>query len=172
MRAWMETWRTNNDLELPGVILGSRRAKNALALTDDLKNAIFPYGSTPTSAVVNPTQIEAYLNSWGIPPIIEYETVVYVAGVSTRVIPDNVLVFLPSPGQFGGLTNSFGETLVGITTDGLDLARQLGQPVQVGIDFTGLTYKTFDPNHIWTKVSQLALPVLKDPGKILVATVL
>lgn len=167
LRAWIELWRANNDNDDPGVILTSRRVVNALALTNEMKNAVFPVGATPTSVVVNPAQMTQYLSSWGIPPFVEYEAKVVVNGVSTRVIPDNVAIFLPNPD-----VNSFGETTIGLTTDGLDLATQVGQPVSVGVGLTGLTMKTFDPNHIWTKVSAMGIPVLKDPGKILVATVL
>jgi hypothetical protein len=167
LRAWIELWRDNNDNEDPGVILTSRRVVNSLALTTDMKNAVFPTGATPTSAIVNPQQIEGYLASWGIPPMVQYETKVMVNGVSTRVIPDNLLIMLPRPN-----VTEFGETTIGLTTDGLDLAEQVGQPTAVGVGLTGLTMKTFDPNHIWTKVSAMGIPVCKDPGKILVATVL
>lgn len=167
LRAWLQTYRDQNDNEDPGVIIGSKRILDALSLTDDMKNAVTPVGANPTSTVIRPDIMMAYLSAWGIPPILAYETKVLIDGTSTRVLPDNKLIFIPTADVEG-----FGETMVGVTTDGMDLSIAMGGQISVARGLVGTTYKSFDPNHIWTKVAGLMLPVLKDPQRILVATVL
>jgi hypothetical protein len=167
MRSWMNTYRTNNDNERPVVGLTSQRVLDALALTDDVKNAVTPAGVVSPSIAVLPGVVTTLLGSFNLPPLALYDTVVKVAGASTNVLADNKIVFLPAPD-----VNGFGETTIGITNEGLDLAEQVGQPKSVGVGLTGLVEKTFNPSHIWTLVTAMGIPVLRDPAKIFVATVL
>jgi hypothetical protein len=167
IRTWMNTYRTNNDNEMPLVGLTSQAVLDALALTDDVKNALTPAGVVSPSIAVTPGNVQALLGSFGLPPLRLYNTVVKVAGVSTNVLNDKKIIFVPAAD-----VNGFGETTVGITNEGLDLAKQVGQPVSVAVGMTGLTIKTFDPSHIWTKVSAMGIPVLRDPARVFVATVI
>lgn len=167
IRSWMATYKASNDNQVPVVGLCSQNVLDALALTDDVKNALTPAGVTVPSIAVTPGATQQLLGAFGLPPLRLYDTVVNVAGSATNVLANNKIVFLPAPD-----VNGFGETTIGLTAEGLDLAKQVGQPVSVGVGMTGLTMKTFDPNHIWTKVSAMGIPVLRDPAKIFVATVL
>lgn len=166
MRTWMNTYRAANDNERPVVGLTSQAVLDALALTDDVKNALLPIGQVAPSIAVTPGNVQALLSSFGLPPLALYDTVVKVNGVSTNVLNSTKIVYLPAPDVAG-----FGETTIGITNDGLDLAQQLGTPISTAVGMTGLNWKTQDPSHIWTKVSAMGIPVLRDPAKIFVATV-
>lgn len=165
MRTWMTTYRASNDNEMPVVGLTSQAVLDALALTDDVKNALLPIGQVAPSIAVTPGNVQALLGSFGLPPLRLYNTVVKVNGTSTNVLNDKKIIYVPAAD-----VNGFGETTIGITNDGLDLAKQVAQPVSVAVGMTGLTMKTFDPSHIWTKVSAMGIPVLRDPARIFVAT--
>jgi hypothetical protein len=166
IRSWMNTYRAANDNEKPVVGLTSQAVLDALALTDDVKNALLPIGQVAPSIAVTPGNVAALLSSFGLPPLRLYDTVVKVNGTSTNVLNSTKIVFLPAADVAG-----FGETTIGITNEGLDLAMQLGTPVATAVGMTGLNWKTQDPSHIWTKVSAMGIPVLRDPAKIFVATV-
>jgi hypothetical protein len=167
IRSWMNTYRLANDNEMPIVGLCSQAVLDALALTDDVKNALLPIGQVAPSIAVTQGNVQQLLGSFGLPPLALYNTVVNVAGASTNVLSDKKIIFLPAPD-----TAAFGETMIGLTSEGLDLAKQFAQPLSVGVGMTGLSYKEFDPPHIWTKVAAMGAPVLKDPAKVFVATVL
>lgn len=167
IRSWMNTYRTNNDNQMPAVGLCSQSVLDALALTDDVKNALTPAGATVPSIAVRPGAADQLLGAFGLPPLRLYNTVVDVAGVSTAVLATNKILFLPAPS-----TEGFGETMIGLTAEGMDLAKQYAKPLSVGVGLTGLAYVEFDPHHTWTKVAAMGAPVLKDPAKVFLATVL
>lgn len=167
MRTWMNTYRAARDNEMPVVGLTSQAVLDALALTDDIKNAVTPAGVVSPSIAVTPGTTAQVLGSFGLPPLRLYDTRVNLNGTSTPVLAENKIVYVPAPSD-----TSFGETTMGITNDGLDLREQLGTPISTAVGLTGLTWKTQDPSHIWTKVSAMGIPVLRDPEAIFVATVL
>jgi hypothetical protein len=167
LRSWMTTYRASNDNAMPAVGLCSQSVLDALQLTDDVKNALTPAGLVAPSIAVVPGQADALLSRYGLPPLRLYDTVVNVAGASTPVLATNKIVFLPAPD-----TEAFGETMIGLTAEGMDLAKQYAKPLSVGVGLTGLAYVEFDPHHTWTKVAAMGAPVLKDPAKVFVATVL
>jgi hypothetical protein len=167
MRTWMNTYRAARDNEKPVVGLCSQAVLDALALTDDVKNALLPIGQVAPSIAVTQDNVARLLGSFGLPPLRLYDTRVNLAGTSTPVLSELKIVYVPAPDDA-----SFGETTIGITNDGLDLREQLGTPISTAVGTTGLTWKTQDPSHIWTKVSSMGIPVLRDPNAIFVATVL
>lgn len=167
IRSWMNTYKTNNDNQVPVVGLCSQSVLDALALTDDVKNALTPAGATVPSIAVAPGLTDTLLGRFALPPLRLYDTVVNVAGASTNVLANNKILFLPAPD-----VDAFGETMIGLTAEGLDLAKQYAQPLSAGVGLTGLSYAEFDPHHIWTKVAAMGAPVLKDPAKVFLATVL
>jgi hypothetical protein len=69
IRTWMNTYRTNNDNEMPLVGLTSQAVLDALALTDDVKNALTPAGVVSPSIAVTPGNVQALLGSFGLPPL-------------------------------------------------------------------------------------------------------
>lgn len=166
MRSWMDTYADNNNDDQPVVGVTSRRVMSAAIATTEIKNLYsLPNGSTPS--LVNEGQFSQALSIQSLPPLVEYRTRVTVAGTVTKVIPDNVIVFLPASD-----VDTFGETMFGVASDSLDLVEMAGLPIGTAPGLTGRAWKEIDPPQQWTRVGGLVVPVLKDPKRIFVATVL
>jgi hypothetical protein len=165
MHDWMEDYRDENLDAMPVVGLTSRRVLSSALATDEVKDYFTFNGVTPS--LITDGQFGQLLSIQGIPPLVEYTTRVTVAGTSTRVIPDNVIVWLPAAS-----VDTFGETMFGVASDSLDLVEMNGLPIGSAPGLTGRAWKTIDPPQQWTRVGGLVLPVLKDPKRIMVSTVL
>jgi hypothetical protein len=168
MRTWMSTYRDNNNEAEPVIGITSKRVLDALQLSEQVVNQRYA-GSGVNPGILLPNEVSSVWSAWGFPPLVEYRCHVNLAGTVTRTIADNVIVFLPAPS-----TENFGQTIVGVSDDAQDLAESYGNEFPAGEapGLVGVNWKTPDPNTRWTKVGGLVLPILKDPEKILVATVL
>lgn len=168
MRTWMGTYRENNNESEPVVGLTSKRVLDALGLVDQLNNQVYA-GSGVQPGILMPDQVRSVWSAWGYPPLREYRCHVNLAGTTARTFPDNVIVFLPAASA-----ENFGQTIVGVSDDAMDLSESYAKEFPIGESpgLVGVNWKTPDPNTRWTKVGGLVLPILKDPEKIFVATVL
>lgn len=111
-------------------------------------------------------QVNAALRSDGLPTFEELEAVVDVDGVTTRVIPDDRVILSPVNPR------DLGYTPYGITAEGLELA----EAQRVGLDdapgIVAVVQKEGDPVRLWTKATAVAMPVIENPNRLLVADVL
>lgn len=166
MWTWMDSYRTANRQAMPVVGLTSRRVLNAAMMTTEVKDFFTANGTTP--AMITEANFQTLLQTYGIPPLQTYDTVVNLAGTDTRCLPDNEILWLPAPD-----TRSFGEFTVGVTADALDMALEGGIDLQAnGPGLTGRAWKDTDPPQTWTRVGGLAIPVIKNPKLIMRTTVL
>lgn len=167
MRGWIEgVYMPANSNRRPVVGLTSSTVLTNLALNAQMKNFLALPVVGSTLPILTPEQSQTVLRSQGLPPLIACDEVVNIVGVGeTRVIPEGRVVFLPAPGD------RFGETTFGPTVEALNLARAgfLSPGSAPGMTATNMI--TYDPEHTWTKVAALAIPVLKDPNAVMVADV-
>ncbi len=155
--------------EMPGVMLTSRQVVNNLLLNQEIRD-LFYRGDAVAGGpnLLTPAQLNTVLTAYGYPPIATYDTKIDVDGVSTRVIPQDRVIFLPQD------PSSLGFTAWGITAESLELAG--GQ--NPGLLFSelpglvGVVMKEGDPLRVWTRVGAVGMPIITDPKRLLVADVL
>lgn len=162
---WRDAYVEQNGSE-PGVIVANRKILSHLMKDDEIRNLVFPTGSTQP-AVVTESAVGQVLNAFGLPPISLYEAQVKVSGSATRIIPQTKILMLPAPGSLDG--DQVGKTLWGTTAESLESEYGLGGQ-EAGI--VAGAYHTFDPVAVWTKAAAIALPVLANPDLVMVADVL
>lgn len=110
LEGWTDLYESKANV-LPGVILASRRAARLLRAGDDFRvNTIGAQGQ-PSADMVN-----AMLGDNEIPPVMVYERKTF----SGRVLPENVVLFLPAPVE----TNDWQGTQLGSTVWGRTLTAQ------------------------------------------------
>jgi hypothetical protein len=154
--------------EPPGAMLMSTRALRAFSALDQMKLALVAGGSRPAT----PADVAATVQGAGLPPIVVYDRRVSLAGVTTKVIPDDRVMFLPAPvdtddwmGTDLGAT-FWGRTLTSTSADyGIASAEQPG--LVVG------TYQNEKPPMITEVIGDaIALPVLANANLSFVIDVL
>lgn len=164
LKAWQKVWRTANSGQNPGVIVTSDDVIANLLLNAQIRSMLVNNGVTPAFATLD--QTNTVLQAHGLPPIVQYDGQFTDAGGSTVYpIPKDRVLMLP------GNAAELGMTLYGTTAEALELVSE-GRLVRS--DAPGIVAtidKRFDPVSIWTKASGLAIPVLRDPNKLLVADV-
>ncbi len=170
MDTWMELYQDDNNGDLPGVALTSRKVVSNLRQSAQIR-ALYYRGDTVSGGpdILTPAQLNTVLTSYGYPPFVVYDTKLETAaGATTRVIPEDRILFLPSD------PSSLGFTAWGVTAESLELAG--GQnPGLLFSDLSGLVgvvLKEGDPLRVWTKVGAVGMPILSNPKRLVVATVL
>jgi len=114
---------------------------------------------------LNRAQLNQVRSDNFLPPLVEYDHQLEVAGANTRLIPTNKFILV---------TDSVGESQWGITAEGLDFATTNAVDFVLA-DAPGLVasaWKTPDPVTGWTKVNATFMPVAADIAGLLSATVL
>lgn len=159
--AWLQTYVDTNG-EPPVAALTSLAVVRLMQQNTSLKALAAFNGVTP--AFLSLEQINIARSTYGLPPVIIYETKVRIAGVQTRVIPASKFIYVPAPGPLGA-------TLQGVTAEAIKLAeaRTISQDQLSGM--TAVVYETVEPVSSWTKVSAVGVPILANPNLTLVATV-
>lgn len=166
MMAWRLIYRAANGNRNPAVGLINSNTLANLTLSDEVKAFIVIAGVVgSTLAVITEAQVAAVIGSKNLPPLVVIDEVIDVEGIGeVKVIPDDKLVYLPAPS-----TDRFGYTHLGPTVESINLARGGFLSVATAPGLTATNMRTFDPEHIWTKVAGLVVPVLKDPNAVMVA---
>ncbi len=139
-----------------------------LQLNAEVRSFLTVTGTTGVALpLLTPEQARAVFASQGLPPVVVIDETVNVPGVGdVSIIPDDTVVFPGAPS-----TDNFGETFYGTTVEALNLARGGFLSVNTLPGLTGTQMPTYDPEHLWTKVAGLVIPVLKDPNALMVADV-
>lgn len=157
--SWRDTYVDSVGVD-PGVLLISRKALSYALRTDEVTALVATIAGTPSIAAQ--AAFEAVLAAHGLPPIEVIDEKVSVAGAATRVVPEDVAIFLPAPGNVDDPDSTdLGATVWGTTAE--SLSPDFG--VEDG-DYPGIVagaYATADPVALWTKASGIALPVLANP---------
>lgn len=158
LRTWSDLVAADSGV-VPTVARTSRRVTSQVVRAAQAANAnVF---GLITGAQVNDTLV-----SDGLPRFEAVEAVVDVDGVVVRVIPDDRVILGPEN------LRDVGYTPYGITAEALELAdaRRIGLDDAPGI--VAVILKEGDPVRVWTKATAVAMPVLENPTRMLVADVL
>lgn len=152
----------------PGALVTSTQVVRQLQQGADIINAVT--GAAAGRTRVTLAELNALLESEGLPSIEINDAQVSVNGAAQRLIPANRLLMLPAPGPFRDPDGSvLGGTLWGVTAEA-QLPEYDLQDDQPGI--VAGSYRTQNPVGLWTNASAIALPVLANPDLSLSATVL
>ncbi|MFH8803220.1 major capsid protein [Streptomyces sp. NPDC017936] len=114
-------------------------------------------------AVLSTDDLNELLREHDLPQIVTNDARVSFQGVATRVTPADKLCLLPAPGD------SVGKTLWGTPVEARDSQLHIPSGEQPGV--LALSYKTEDPQTLWTRVTAIVLPVVADPDRTFVAKV-
>jgi hypothetical protein len=158
---WQQAYVDVNG-DAPGIALTAKKNMYLLMQNAQIKNLVFPQGST--AAMVRNSDVNGVVGDYDLPEFQFYDAKVRVAGVDTRVIPDNVVIFLPK----GASAQQLGRVLWGTTVESSEPSYGLSGD-EPGI--VAGNYTTWDPVALWTKAAGIALPVLVNPNLIMVARI-
>jgi hypothetical protein len=147
----------------PTRVTTSHRAHMLFAKSLQYQRAYFGRNdaSFPT---LTPAQVQSVRDSYGLPPITEYDTQVRVDGVNQRVLSENLWV-MSTPG--------LGECQYGITAEAIALNAS-GNPKIERKDQPGIVVTSWqkdDPVSVGTKGSAVGMPLLNTSKGYIAATV-
>lgn len=167
LETWADTYRDANGAD-PGAILMSTRVLRAMAGLDQFATQLVNGASRPATQ----SDVQALVQSAGLPPIYTYDRRVSVAGSSAKVLSDDRLFFLPAPvDPNDGEGSELGATFWGQTLTSTDPDYGLAD-----VDMPGLVvgvYRGEKPPMIAEVISDaVALPVLANANLSFVADVL
>jgi hypothetical protein len=174
MRTWRQAYIDLNG-EPPGAMITSNTVINNLVLSGEMLS-LFNRGTALHSGpdIVTPGMVQQVLSAYGLPTVTEYNTRVNVDGTNVRVIPDNLVIFLPSNAEDLGVT-AWGITAESLVLGGTDPGDSPGLNGLAFEDLPGLVgvvLKEGDPVQTWTKVAAVGMPLITNPRLLMVATVL
>jgi len=163
--AWLDVYVAANGAP-PGAILTSNRVRRLMQVNAQLIGAAV--GSTSGKTRINNEELRDLLESEGIPGnIITYDTQVDVDGSSTRVIPDDRLIFLPA--NLGDAV----QVRYGVSATALELVNSSVSDLsfEEAPGIVGVVEKVGPPYRQFTFVDAVGMPVLANAKSVLVADV-
>jgi hypothetical protein len=163
--AWIDTYVATNGFA-PGAQWVSRRILNYMLQNAELRTLAASLSGTP--GLITRPGLDAALSAYGLPPIDRvYDTVVDVDGVSTRVIPDDRVIFVPPN------VSDLGYTAWGVTATSLELvnSNQADLSFSQAPGIVGVVEKSGPPYREFTYVDAVGMPVLANPKLLMVADV-
>lgn len=167
LTSWYDTYVATNGEE-PGAILTSTRVVRAMGALTQFATVLAGGGNRPATV----SDVQATVTAAGLPPIITYDRRVSIGGVSTKVLADDRLFFLPAPVE----PNDDQGTQLGATGWGQTLTSTEPSYGLADSDLPGLVvgvYRGEKPPMIAEVVSDaIALPFLANADLSFVADVL
>lgn len=163
--AWIDAWIADNGGSRPGAIWTSNRVSRLMQRNTEIINAV--HGAAAGRTRVTLAELNALLESEGIPPIRTYDGKVDVDGVTTPIIPDDRLLIAPSnPGDLG-------YTAWGISATALELvnSNQADLSFEEAPGIVGVVIKEGPPFREFTFVDAVGMPVISNPRGLIVADV-
>jgi hypothetical protein len=163
--AWVDTYVATNGFA-PGGQVVSRRVLNYMLQNAELRTLAASLSGTP--GLITRPGLDAALAAYSLPPIVMvYDTVVDVDGQTTRVIPDDRVLFVPPN------VADLGYTAWGVTATSLELVSsneaELSFANAPGI--VGVVEKSGPPYRQWTFVDAVGMPILANPKLLMIADV-
>lgn len=165
--SWVQTYTTDTG-SAPETLLISRRI-----LADLSKNADFisaAVGSSAAPSRVSFDDVVSTLASYGVPRTVVFDKSYSKGGTNTRVIPDNVAILLPNPGDATVVGGVLGTTQLGVPAEAIQPSYGIPSGEEAGI-FAG-AFDREDPIGMDVLVSAILLPVLSNANATFAATVL
>lgn len=147
---------------LPGAMLASTQIISAFQRNKQVRDAI---GGNATRSVATLTEINALLESYGLPGFTRFGRSVNIGGVNKKILSPDKVFLLPAPN-----TIELGQTVFGRTAEadspeyGIIPADAPGLVAGINLEW--------DPYAYWVRVNGLALPVMTNPDASMVAQVL
>lgn len=160
IQTWVDVYVANNGFA-PGAILTSQRMIRLMTKNTEIINAV--YGATQGRTKVRLNELNDELSQDGFPTLLPaYDTQVDVDGTTTRVIPDDRVIFLPPN------TRDLGVTKMGVTATALELvnAAKSDFSFQDAAGIVGVVIKNAEPPfRQFTYVDAVGMPVIN--GRLL-----
>jgi hypothetical protein len=157
--AWYDTYVATNG-EPPEAVLTSTKVARLMQRNAEVINAIA--GSASGRTRVTRAELDALLESEGLPGIFINDARVRVDGTASRVISEDHILMLPAPvGQDDPDGTDLGASLWGTTAESLEPEYGL-EGEEPGV--VAGVYSTKDPVALWTKAAGIGLPVLANPN--------
>ncbi|WP_280471001.1 major capsid protein [Nocardia cyriacigeorgica] len=164
--AWSDQYEKTNGT-YQGRFATSRTVIRLLQRNQEIINAV--HGAAAGRTRVNLSEMNDLFASEGLPPITtesEYNSNFDVDDVSTRVLPENKLLFLPDN------PDALGFTAWGTTTTAMELARNKVELETASGIVGAIEREEGFPYRKHTYVDAVALPIIADARKLLVADVI
>jgi hypothetical protein len=144
----------------PAVGLTSTKVVNYLMRNESIRELAGAMAGGPSLVTVD--TIAQVLASFGLPPLETYDTTVQVRGaggarVKTRVIPDDLLIWLPETSE------DFGTTEYGITAEATEMIEQGRIELEDAPGIVAVVMRTFSPIQTWTNAAGIIMPVIRQP---------
>ncbi|WP_029932518.1 major capsid protein [Nocardia otitidiscaviarum] len=161
---WSDVWEAENGTT-PGRIATSRTVRRLVERNKEVIDAVF--GSTQGKTRVTTAELNALLESENLPTFgTDYNSNFDVDGVSTRVLAANKLLLMPDNlGELGFTAWGTPTTAMELQSRNVQLETAAGV-IGVIVREDGIPFRKF------TYVDAVALPVIADPRKLMVATVI
>lgn len=165
LRAWADVWKATNGY-FPGRIKTSLRMLRLAQRNKEVIDAV--YGSTQGRTRVGLNELNDLLRDEGLPVFDEsYDSEFDVDGVSTRTIPDDRVLLLPTD------LAELGHTAMGVSATALELVNSSKSDLsfEEAAGIVGVVIKEGPPFREFVFVDAVGQPVLDDAKKLLVADV-
>lgn len=150
----------------PGGFVTSRAVSRLMQKNAEVIAAIA--GTVQGRTRVNATELADLLDAEGLPTLLgNYDTVVDVDGTSTRVVPDDRVIFVPpNPADLG-------YTAWGVSATALELVNSTAADLSFedAPGIVGVVEKAGPPYREFTFVDAVGMPVLANPRLLMVADV-
>ncbi len=159
---WQETYITDNGIAPAGIIATSK-VLGGLLVNNQIKSVLQMPSGGPARVTID--GLQNALASYGLPPLVTFDSQTRRGGSKTRLTNANKILFVPPADE------PLGNFFVGPTAESLELVEA---GTIAGPDAPGLAVvvdKTSDPVAIWTKVAGVGFPWIANPDLTFLATV-
>jgi hypothetical protein len=166
MRTWIDAYVALNGFR-PGGFVTSERVLGFMLQNAEVRTLASSLVGAP--ALVSDDTLGAVLRNFRIPPLLfTYDSKVDVDNVTTSVIPDDRVLFLPPNVQ------DLGYTAWGVTATALELvnSNQVEMSFAQAPGIAGVVIKEGPPFREYTFVDAVGMPILANPKLLMVADVL
>ncbi|GEM_PF-1349261 len=161
LRAWLATYRAANGGRNPAFFITSSQVLADLTLNAQIRSMAPIMGVVP--GVVSEQTIASVFASQGFPPIVTYDTMLPDAsGTMQPVLPVR---------SFIAVGQGIGSTFYGVTPEAMRLAGEGVISMEDAPGVVAYVEQETRPAATFTTGAAIALPVLRDPFAILIATV-
>jgi Phage major capsid protein E len=163
LSSWVSTYTDLNGAPPTGMIV-STQVMNALLRNTEIRSLAATVAGAP--ALVARTTITQVLDAYGLPPVANiYDSSVDVGGVTTKVVPANRVILF---------SENIGYTAWGLTATAIELvnSNEAEMSFEEAPGIAGVVIKDGPPFRKFTFVDGVGMPVLEQPKKLMIATVL